>query len=213
MTTARDYEFGERPHCAACGGELDIETDCRHDGYGGSSHAHGGRGSYGMGSHHFLFADYCDFCQKMPTPMRFILKYNGSWEWLECGHKLSTPHDRFGKIRPGNRRRCCKCKKHAPVEFNVKELLRLQKKEAFTKILKNNRNCAAKTPRHDTRKNWDRYIQKMGLTLENCQLFELGWYSCEKKNRGAKLREALASKATYDLRQKQLDWAYNSDDH
>jgi hypothetical protein len=213
MTTARDFELGERPTCAACGRELDVETDCHHDGYEGSPHAHGGRGSYGMGSHHFVFSDYCEFCADAPEPLRAILQYDSNWEWLECGHKLSTPYNRFGRIRPGNRRRCCKCKRHSEPEFTAAEILRAQRKEAFVKKLQRQRHCSIAMPFRTTESNWNKYLTQLGLTFENCELRELAWYVCKKTERASKLQAALREKADFDKRVECCDWAYNSDDH
>lgn len=213
MTTARDYELGERPSCQACGCELDIENDCHHDGYNGSPYAHGGRGSYGIGSHHFVFSTYCEHCAGRPAPLCEILQYNSSVEWLECGHKHSTPRDMFGKIRTGNKRRCNKCKNNCEQEFNAAEMMRVQRKEAFAKTLKAQRNCTVKLPFHDTRKNWDNYIKNLGLTLENCQVWNVSWYGCKKNERAAKLKKCLAEKAAFEAKLAHYEFAYNSDEH
>jgi hypothetical protein len=216
MRTIRDFEFGERPTCKACGCELDPETDTYHDGYEGSPYAHGGNGSYGMGSHHFVFSSYCECCSYRPEPLKKILQYDSQYEWLECGHKLLTPRNRFGGIRPGLRRRCRKCKQHAPQDFDAREMQRLQRKEAFTKKLKKQRNCTVTIPYRSTEQNWYRHITSLGLTSENCGFenwWGLIWNGCEPEERSAKLRAALAGKAAYDLAQERHEWAYNSDDH
>lgn len=191
----RDFEvFGQRPLCNACGCELDPETDTHHDGYEGSPYAHGGRGSYGMGSHHFMFNSYCESCSSRPEPLRAILQYDHTYEWLECGHTHSTPHNRYGHIRPGERRRCSKCKSNAEPDFDVKEMLRLQRKAAFAAKLKKQRNCTVPIPYQyrSTKRNWERY---------------------KREDRASELKQALAAKAAYDLAQERHDWAYNSDDH
>ena len=116
--TARDYEHGDRPTCNACGCELDPESDARHDGYNGSPHAHGGRGSYGLGSHHFIFSELCAVCDDVRlAPLRRILDCNHNRERLACGHTHATPHNRWGAIRPGESRRCDKCRTCEPQDF------------------------------------------------------------------------------------------------
>jgi hypothetical protein len=166
-----------------------------------------------MGSHHFVFRDYCEHCAPKPEPLRSILQYDACFEWLECGHKLHTRRDFFGRIRPGKRRRCYKCKSHAPKEFDALEMLRLQRKEAFSKKLRHQRDCTIRLPYRTTEKNWYKYIYDIGLNYDNCNFYELEWYMTDKTNRAAKVREALAQKAAFELGQEQKEWAYNSDDH
>jgi hypothetical protein len=124
MTTTRDWEFGDRPTCNACGCELDPETDTHHDGYRGSPHAHNGRGSYGLSSKHYVFSVLCECCRESRTaPLCLILDYtlNLKRERLECGHTHATPFNRFGGIRQGERRRCDKCSENQPPDFELTE--------------------------------------------------------------------------------------------
>lgn len=116
--TVRDYERGARPRCNGCACELDPEMDAQHDGYDGSPHAHGGRGSYGNGSHHYVFAGLCEACRESRTaPLRRILERAGGTERLACGHTIPTPYNRFGSPRPGGRRRCDKCRTCRVADF------------------------------------------------------------------------------------------------
>jgi len=213
MTTLRDFEFGERPACNRCGCELDPETDCHHDGYKGSQYAHNGRGSYGLGSHHYVFRAYCENCAELPAPLQSILQYDSSIEWLACGHTHSAPHDRYGRIRPGNSRRCGKCKSNCEPDFDAPEMLRLQRKEAFAKKLEAQRNCSVKLTYRTTEKNWQKYIASLGLTIENCYIWDLSWWSHKKNERAAMLQKCLLQKAAFERAAEAHEFAYNNDDH
>ena len=50
--------------CPKCGTHLDEEENLSHDGYNGSPHAHGGRGSYGLGRHHYYFVCECGWSER-----------------------------------------------------------------------------------------------------------------------------------------------------
>ena len=155
MTTMREYEFGDRPTCNACGCELDPETDCHHDGYRGSPHAHGGRGSYGMGSHHFVFGELCQNCaESRIAPLQKILKYDTQKEWLECGHTQTTPRNWFGGIRGGERRRCEKCRLCYAEDFDPADILKAQRQAAIRAKLRAKWLCPVAVARHDSSANW-----------------------------------------------------------
>lgn len=165
MSTLRDYEFGDRPTCNACSCELDPETDCHHDGYRGSPHAHNGRGSYGMGSHHFVFGELCESCSSRPAPLQKILEYNYQTEWLACGHTQATPRDKFGHIRSGERRRCKKCRLCYAVDFDVAAMLKKQAAAAFLRKLRNNWLRPVEVVRHDTSANWRKFAEMLAFKL------------------------------------------------
>lgn len=154
MTTRRDYEFGVRPTCNACGCELDPETDCHHDGYRGSPHAHNGRGSYGNGSHHYIFSELCERCRDRVAPLKKILQHNSQKEWLECGHTQGTPKNWFGGIRSGERRRCEKCRLCYTKNFDPADLLKEQRHAAIRAKLRANWLQPVKVASHDTSANW-----------------------------------------------------------
>lgn len=50
--------------CPKCGTSLDEEENLVHDGYRGSPYAHGGRGSYGLGRHHYYFFCWCGWSER-----------------------------------------------------------------------------------------------------------------------------------------------------
>jgi hypothetical protein len=50
--------------CPRCGSHLDEEENLVHDGYNGSPYAHGGRGSYGLGRHHYYFKCECGWSER-----------------------------------------------------------------------------------------------------------------------------------------------------
>lgn len=50
--------------CPKCGSHLDEEENLSHDGYNGSPYAHGGRGSYGLGRHHYYFVCECGWSER-----------------------------------------------------------------------------------------------------------------------------------------------------
>lgn len=64
MITIKDLKAGATPKCKKCKKALDEETDVYHDGYKGSPHAHGGAGSTGLASHHFVFSELCVSCRE-----------------------------------------------------------------------------------------------------------------------------------------------------
>ncbi|ALA07280.1 hypothetical protein SECTIM467_156 [Brevibacillus phage SecTim467] len=51
-------------------------------------------------------------------PLKKVLYREYLEDYLECGHILPTPSDIIGLYYP-ERRRCHKCAKEKPVEFNV----------------------------------------------------------------------------------------------
>lgn len=184
--TARDWEAGRRPTCNACGCELDPETDCHHDGYRGSEHAHNGRGSTGLSAKHFVFGALCERCSESRTaPLRAILDYDRSTELLECGHTHATPHNRFGGIRSGNRRKCEKCRTCAPINFDP---ARLGKQLSLRAKVRGNL-AAPIVARHSTRENWDKLamslLEQHGAERPDSVPYPASWFGVAELRRWA----------------------------
>jgi hypothetical protein len=63
LETASGSQNADPNACPRCGVHLD-EENLVHDGYMGSSHAHGGRGSYGLGRHHYYQKCECGWSER-----------------------------------------------------------------------------------------------------------------------------------------------------
>jgi hypothetical protein len=206
--TVRDYEFGERPTCNACGCELDPEYDAHHDGYKGSPYAHDGRGSYGMSSKHFVFGELCTNCAESRTaPLRKILQYNSQKELLECGHTQATPHNWFGRIRSGERRRCEKCRVCHAKDFDPSDLFKEQRCAAIRAKLRAKWLCPVAVTRHDSSANWRKLAAMLafeaGVDTEFYQVVDPHWLYGDDKVMG--LRQWVSR----HLAEERI----NSDDH